>query len=137
MAMSAAWALQQALYGALVGDTALTGLLGGAKIYDGAPQDADLPYVIFAQSLARDWSAGDEDGEEHIITLHVWSEWAGRKQVHEIMSALRDLLHGADLALSAHRLVNLRHEFSDARREPGAEMFRGITRYRAVTEPTV
>ncbi len=135
MATSSAWALQQALYGALVGDSALTGLLGGGAIYDGLPQDADPPYVTFAQSLARDWNAGDEDGEEHVITLHVWSEWSGRKQVHEIMSAVRDLLHGADLTLTAHRLVNLRHEFSDARREPGAEMFRGITRYRAVTEP--
>ena len=136
MAPSSGWALQQAIYGALSGDGTLLSLLGGPRIFDDVPQNEKPPYMTFAQSLVRDWSAGDEDGDEHIITLHIWSEWAGRKQVHEIMAAVRGVLHDADLTLSAHRLVNLRHEFSDARREPGADLYRGVTRYRAVTEPT-
>ena len=34
-----------------------------------------------------------------------------------------------------HHLVNLRHEFSEARLDPDGDTFHGIVRYRAVTEP--
>jgi len=36
--------------------------------------------------------------------------------------------------LSGHRLINLRHEFSEARRDSDGETFHGIARFRAVTE---
>jgi hypothetical protein len=43
-------------------------------------------------------------------------------------------LHDQDLTLSGHRLVNLRHESSEARRDSDGETFHGIARFRAVTE---
>jgi hypothetical protein len=51
------------------------------------------------------------------------------------MGAVHDALHDRDLALEGHRLVNLRHELSEARREPDGDTYHGIVRYRAVTEP--
>ena len=38
--------------------------------------------------------------------------------------------------LTGHRLINLRHEFSEARRDPDGETTHGIARFRAVTEPS-
>ena len=58
-------------------------------------------------------------------------------QQGEIMAAMRNVLHDKTLALTGYRLVNLRHEFSDARRDPDGETIHGIMRLRAVTEPVV
>ena len=130
------WALQQSVYATLADDTAVLALLGGQRIYDDVPQGTPFPYLTFGQSTLRDWSAGSEPGDEHVLTLHVWSRAAGRKQTHAIMGALRSALHDAPLALDGHRLVNIRHEFSEARRDPDGDTYHGIVRYRAVTEPT-
>ncbi|MEE9589689.1 MAG: DUF3168 domain-containing protein [Hyphomicrobiaceae bacterium] len=135
MPASANWALQESVYQALQSDGPLVSLLGGAKIYDRAPRDAALPYVTFGQSVARDWSTGTEEGEEHILTLHIWSEQPGRKETQEIIKALRDALNNAALGVTNHHLINIRYEFSDTRRDPEGETFHGIVRYRAVTEP--
>lgn len=132
---SAAWALQKAMYAALTANAAVTALLGGPHIYDDVPRGTDLPYLTFGLSTERDWSTGGEEGDEHIVTLHVWSQAAGRKETHEIIGAVRAALHDQLLTLADHRLVNLRHEFSDARREPDGETYHGIVRLRAVTEP--
>lgn len=132
---SAGLALQRAVFSALSKDAALVALLGSAKIYDDVPQRTDFPYVSFGQSTERDWSTATEDGAEHLVTLHVWSRAVGRKEVRTILEAVRAVLHDAVLTLTGHRLVNLRHEFSDTRRDPDGETYHGIVRYRAVTEP--
>lgn len=132
---SPAFALQQSIFSALTADATLTALLGGPKVFDGAPQATAFPYLTFGQTTARDWSTGSEEGSEHIVTLHVWSEAQGKKQTHEIMGAVRQALHDRPLTLEGHRLVNLRHEFSEARRDPDGDTHHGLTRFRAVTEP--
>lgn len=125
----------KALFETLTADSALTGLLGGAKIYDDVPRDTEFPYLVFGQSLQREWSTGTDDAAEHLFTLHVWSRANGRRETHEIMDVIRGRLQDAVLTLDDHRLINLRHEFSDARRGSDGETYQGILRYRAVTEP--
>lgn len=132
---SAGFELQKAIYQSLTADAALTAMLGGARVYDAVPRGAAYPYVTLGQSSWRDWSTGSDDGEEHTLTLHVWSETSGYRETQHIMTRLRERLHDASLVLSGHHLVNLRHEYSEARREPGGESYRGIVRFRAVTEP--
>ncbi len=48
---------------------------------------------------------------------------------------MRAALNDQQLSLDGHRLVNLRHELSEARRDPDGETYHGIARFRAVTEP--
>ena len=135
MAAVASWALQRGVYQALAGSLDLTTLLGGVRVYDDAPQAAPYPFITLGQSVIRDWSTGTEDGAEHNLTLHVWSRSGGKKQALEIIEAIRAVLHDQPLALADHHLVNLRHEFSEARLDPDGDTFHGIVRYRAVTEP--
>ena len=132
---SPAWELQKAIYGTLAADTALVALLGGEHIYDDVPRGAAFPYVTFGPSTTRDWSTGTEAGSEHLVTLRAWSKAGGEKEVHLVLEAIRNALHEAALALGGHRLVSLRHEMSDAMREPDGETYQGIARFRAVTEP--
>ena len=135
MAAVASWALQRGVYQALAGSLELTTLLGGVRVYDDAPQAAVYPFITLGQSVIRDWSTGTEDGAEHSLTLHIWSRSGGKKQVLEIIEAIKAVLHDQPLALPDHRLVNLRHELSEARLDPDGDTFHGIVRYRAVTEP--
>lgn len=135
MAEFASWALQRGIYQALAGSSDLTARLGGARIYDDAPQSAAYPFITLGQSVIRDWSTGTEDGDEHDLTLHVWSRGGGKKEVLEIMEAVKGVLHDQPLTLQDHFLINVRHEFSEARLDPDGDTFHGIVRYRAVTEP--
>ena len=136
MSLSADHALQKAIHARLSGDAGLLALLGSARIFDETPQRAELPYVTFGQSSMRDFSTATEAGHEHLLTINVWSRAAGRKEAHAIMLAIRNALHDAVLTLQDHRLVNLRHEFSEARREDDGDTIHGLIRFRAVTEPT-
>ncbi len=137
MAVAANWALRRGIYQALASSSGLTALLGGVRVYDDAPQAASFPFITLGQSVIRDWSTGTEDGAEHNLTLHVWSRSGGKKQVHEIIDAIRAALHDQPLLLADHYLINLRHQFSEARLDPDGDTFHGIVRYRAVTEPAV
>ena len=132
---NASWSLQQAIYTTLSSATPLIDLLGGPHIYDDVPQRAAFPYLTLGQSTVRDWSTGSDDGLEHLLTLHVWSRAGGRGQTHDIMAAVEGALDDQSLALDGHRLVNLRHVLSEARREPDGVTYHGIVRLRAVTEP--
>jgi hypothetical protein len=136
---SAALALQQSVFATLTADASLTTLLGADRIYDDVPQATALPYLTLGQTTERDWSTGSDPdtdaGAEHLLTLHVWSDARGKKQAHEILAAVRSTLHDAALTLTGHRLVNLRHEFSEARRTADGETIHGTARFRAVTEP--
>lgn len=132
--MSAALALQAAVIAELKGDGALTGLLGGPHVHDGAPQGAGFPHVALGDVTSLDWDAGEEAGEEHSMTLLVRSRAGGRRQVLEITGAIVAALDEAPLPLDGHRLVNCRIEATDTRRERDGKTWRGRVRLRAVTE---
>jgi hypothetical protein len=131
---SATWALQKAIHVSLTNNATLSGLLGGARIYDDVPRGATFPYVTYGGSTVRDWSTGSDEGHEHAVTLHAWSQGAGRKTVHELLGAIEAALDQQSLVLDGHRLIGIRHEFSDVRREAGGETWHGILRLRATTE---
>ncbi len=133
---SASWALQQALFSTLAADVTLAGLLGGSgRIHDHVPQGTACPYVVLGPITTRDWSTASEEGSEHILALHVWSRASGKHEAQEIAERLRTQLHEASLSPPGHRLVNLRHEFTDVRRQRDDLHVRAVLRFRAVTEP--
>lgn len=133
---SASQALQAAIHAALSADAGVMAALGGEpRIYDHVPRKPNYPYITFGQTTLRDWSTGSDVAEEHTLTLHVWSLAAGRNEVHRIIDALRSALHERDLPIAGHRLINLRHELSEIRRESDGERFFGTVHLRAVTEP--
>ncbi len=133
--VSASLALQAAIFSALTADVELTALVGAPRIFDDVPPGTPYPYITFGQTSERDWSTSTEPGSEHTVTLHVWSKERGRRQAHRIGMALRSALVETPLILIGHRLINLRHEFSESRRESDGETYRALVRFRAVTEP--
>jgi hypothetical protein len=131
----AAASLRAAIRDALAADGALTILLGGAKIYDEVPRAASYPYVSLGEARVTDFSAGDQPGEEHQLTLHAWSQQGGHREAHMIAGALLQALDDAPLSLAGQHLVNLRFAVADIRREPDGRTYHALVRFRAVTEP--
>ena len=128
-------ALQQAIYATLITYPQLLAVLGAPRVYDDTPQPVAFPCVSFGPSTLREASTATEAGDEHLITLHVWSRGRGRKDAQTIAAVLRAALHDQPLALTDHHLVNLRHETTDIRRDPDGETLHATLRLRAVTEP--
>lgn len=131
------WDLQKAVYQALTTDSALTTMLGAGWLHDAVPQNTDFPYVVIDQMRVNDWSTGTERGSEHIMMLHVWSRYRGKREVYEIADAIRDALHDAALPLDGNDLINLTHQYSDLKQDEDGETWHGVMRFRAVTEPVV
>lgn len=128
-------ALQQSIVSTLSSDASVVAALGGPRIYDDTPQPAAFPYVTIGQTTVRDADGDTASADEHIVTLHVWSRVQGRREALTIIGELRRCLHDQSLTLADHNLINLRHEFSEARRDRDGETIHGIARFRAVTEP--
>jgi hypothetical protein len=135
MITAASMALRAAIHHALVADAPLVSILGGAKVYDEPPRAAVFPYVTLGEARISDFSAGEERGEEHQLTLHAWSRQGGHKEAHQIAGALLQALDDAPLPLTDHTLVNFRFAVADIRREADGRTYHALVRFRAVTEP--
>jgi len=134
MPLNPALDLQAAIYGALTGHAGTIAALGGAKIYDDVPQASSFPYVTIGDIETRDWDTQTSVGHEHIVTLHIWSNHRGRKQVQTIIGEIDEVLDDRNLPLQNHQLVNLHVIFWSALRDVEGHAYHGIVRLRAVTE---
>ena len=132
--MSAARELQEAVFERLSADASLVALLGGAKVFDGAPRNAQAPYVHLGEVVARDWSTATEVGTEISFAVVVWSRALGRSEGLLIAERVVALLHDAALSLDGFRLVNLRHVATETARGETPEGRRTAVRFRAVVE---
>jgi hypothetical protein len=132
--MSAARALQEAVFSALTGDAGLTALLGGARIHDGAPRNAAAPYLHLGEVSERDWSTATDHGAEVRFDVVAWSETPGRAQSLAIAGRAAEILHDAALDVPGYRLVSLRHLGTETAREKKPEGRRATARFRARLE---
>jgi Protein of unknown function (DUF3168) len=135
MTTAASAALRAAVYDALNANASLTGLLGGAKVYDEPPRGAAFPYVTLGEARITDYSTDGAPSEEHQMTLHAWSRQGGNREAHMIAGALLSALDDAALTLSDHALINLRFSVADVRREADGRTYHALVRFRAVTAP--
>lgn len=133
--MSAALALRAAVRSKLINDTALSSMLGGAKIFDETPDNARAPYIVLADIESREAGSSVEDGEEHRLTLNVWSREGGLAEALTAAARIAKSLDGTDLDLAGHRLANLRWLATDARRASDGRHRLASLRFRALTEP--
>lgn len=133
--MSAASALQKAVFARLSGDAALAALVGANGVTDRRLSEPASPLVVIAGIDSVDHSTGTEAGEEHVVTLEAWSDAAGHREVQAIAAAVRAALHDAALALAGHHLVLLLHRDTRLKRDGKSRFYRAEMRFRAVTEP--
>lgn len=71
------------------------------KVFDENPENEPYPYVVMGAVVARDWSDKFEDGMEVFSTIHVWSQYHGRKEADEMSDRILQALTSSALGLGA------------------------------------
>lgn len=112
--MSVLLPLQAALSARLTGDAPLMARV--TAVYDGqAPQSTPespvvLPYVVIGEPTEVPQRPLERAGWSATLTLHVWSNYPGRREALEIAD-LMDAALAAPLALTGHTSARLKPEF--------------------------
>lgn len=125
---AAGWELQQAIFARLDGTLSY-------PIYDHVPGDAAFPFIVVGDAMATEWGAADLDGEQHALSVHVWSRYHGRMELKQIMGEIKSALDQVPLALTGHHLVDLRFVFADEFPDPDGISRHGLVRFRAISHP--
>lgn len=132
--MSAAGALQKAVFLTLAGDAALAALVGPDGVHDHLKTQSRRPCVFIAGIDSRDASTASEAGEEHLVMLDVRSGEGGNRAAEEIVARVRALLDDAPLVLEGFALVSIFHRRTKIGRDAKAKGHVAEMVFRAVTE---
>jgi len=147
--MSAELEIQQAVFNKLRTDPALKALLADhlyagspteAAIYDAAPQsdeaeqESAFPYVVIGEDTAGEFDTDDVNGQVHTITLHAFDRREGRSRVKQVIGAIYDALHDAELVVSGQHTVFCFWEFSGSVPDPDVLTQHEVTRFRITTQ---
>ena len=131
---SATSSLQKAIWQKLSSDPALTAKIGAGGVVDRVMPKRAFPYLVIGEIITSDWSTSTEPGEEHFITIEIWSDKDGHVEAQALAGQVRDLLHNQPLTLVGAVLVNLLHLSTRIRREPRSRAHVAVVQLRAVTE---
>lgn len=123
-------AIQSAIYNTLRLDSVINGMVSG--VYDDVPEGSSFPYITIGDDTAINAGSKSLDGIEYTLTLHVWSQYRGRKEVKEIMQRMYELLHDSDINVENANLVNIRQEFETSLVDSDGITRHGVMRFRAV-----
>lgn len=141
--------VQIAVYNALSGSTELASLLaeyigapGNPAIYDRVPQSSDtgdsdeFPYIVIGEDNPSDWSTDTSSGFEVTTTIHTWSRTGGRRETKQVMGAIYNALHRAELTTPDHEFIGCEFDNSSIVMDPDMITHHGVSEFRiTVDEP--
>lgn len=132
--MSAQQALLRAIHARLLAEPSLASLLAAGGIRDQIAPRPRLPALVYGEIDSRDYATATEPGEEHVLTLGLWSDAEGRAGAQALAAAVRASLHHATLTLTGAHLVSLICQGIKSRRDEDSGLFVVDVSFRAVTE---
>lgn len=125
------WELQKAIFNQLSGS--IVGLdSANISVFDDVPENTSYPYVVIGEETATNNGSKDLDGLEYTLTVHVWSNYRGRREIKEIMQSVYENLHDTAITVTGASLVNVRQEFNTTLAENDGITRHGVMRFRAV-----
>lgn len=124
------WFVQKAVYAALTGDTDLMAVITG--VYDHVPAETTVPYIVIGDDTSIEFDTKTNVGEEVTLTIHIWSEHEGRKELKEIQGHLARILHDQLLTVEDHNTVLVRREYAETLRDPDGATWHGVVRFRII-----
>ena len=139
MTGSAQWDFQVAVFKLFTNDGILKGLLTGGLFDGSVPQDvkAKLPYGVVGECNEIPADRLAFVGMENYLTIHLFSEYRGQKEVKTIASRMIALLHHKkDLELEDWVVNHLQLESSFTQNDPD-EIRHLILRFVAQLQPKV
>lgn len=134
MTISAAIALRTAVRSLLLASQPLLDRLGGPKVFEEAPRNADMPYVTFGDVRSRDWSTSSDKGAEHTLIVDVWTQHHGPAAALEVAELVSAILADIEMAMQDHRLISFFEQSIETRRELNGRAWRARLIFRVITE---
>lgn len=120
-------ALQEAIFARLQAEVS-------CPIYDGAPLNADMPYVSIDREVAVNSSpVSGRKRETRLLYLSVWSDAGGQAEVKRINGEVIAALDERRLPLEVGRAVSVRVEQADAQRDADGITYQGSITVRVIT----
>ena len=120
-------ALQEAIFARLQAEV-------GCPIYDGAPLNADMPYVSIDREVSVNSSPiSGRKRQTRLIYLSVWSDAVGQAEVKRINGEVIAALDERRLPLEVGRAVSVRVEQADAQRDADGITYQGSITVRVIT----
>ncbi|MCT8165009.1 MULTISPECIES: DUF3168 domain-containing protein [unclassified Pseudomonas] len=120
-------ALQEAIFARLQAEVS-------CPIYDGAPLNADMPYVsIDRETSANSTPISGRKRETRLLYLSVWSDAVGQAEVKRINGEIIAALDERRLPLEVGRAVSVRVEQADAQRDADGITYQGSITVRVIT----
>lgn len=130
----AALGLRQAIHALLSADAALLAMTGAGKLLDRPAQGTALPFILHGLARTEDYSTATEAGEEHFLSLDIWTDTGGQKRGLEIAARIHALVDNASLNPPGVVLVSLSYLGTRCRREARSRAIVCEVQFRAVTE---
>lgn len=59
-------------------------------IYDYVPDDAPYPYIVIGEPRTDSFGIKNSDIVDVFITLHIWSNYRGKKEAYDILTACHE-----------------------------------------------
>jgi len=104
------------------------------RIYTRVPNDEEFPYVSLPSMENRSVLVDCIDLAEVTIQIDVWSRKPGLEELREIAEAVRTALHEADLSLTSHACVYLKHEQTHEMYDPDGTTTHAALMFEATIE---
>jgi len=127
--------LQTSLFKTLAADADLQTALGGDKIFENVPERSSFPYIVLGRQVVSDWSTATEDGVAIVFFIHIWSRSTDRDECNALQEAVQKTLTGELDAMDDHKLIHLRFQLAETRRDRTNGHLHCVMRFRAVIEP--
>jgi len=125
--------LQKSVFSALnsasITDASGTAITG---VFDDVPTSTAYPYIRIGEETLADTSSKDKDIFEHTLTIHIWSQYRGNRDIKDIMKQVHNVLHDSSLSVTGASMVNMRQEFHTTLIEGDGITRHGVMRFRAV-----
>jgi len=120
-------ALQEAIFARLQAEIS-------CPIYDGAPLNAEMPYVSIDREISVNSSPiSGRKRENRLVYLSVWSDAVGQAEVKRINGEVIAALDERRLPLEVGRAVSVRVEQADAQRDADGITYQGSITVRVIT----
>jgi hypothetical protein len=131
--VSAEGYVQDALLSVLMAHAGVAEIFG-PRIYDDESEAPAYPFARLERHECRPVGAAGGEASEHVFTLAVSSRDGGLREARGALAALRAAVDEAEWALPEGRIVMALTTYSDAMRQADRRAFRGIIRFRIISE---
>jgi len=113
--------------------TDLTAIVPASRIRSHLPQDAPLPYIRGLDASDIQWGTKCKTGFETSWEWHVWSDYAGDKQINEITQILIELYDNNEFDLLSGKNVLLQFNGRNTFIEPDGVTHHAVVNLRALS----